>query len=74
MEMTYEIGMDNKGSGRDNLFIAQLRRSAKYEEVYLHARDTVSGSPAGIGRDLNPHNPRRPHSSSKKPDQVYFSQ
>ena len=70
------ISMDGKDAWRDNVFIERLWRSVKYEEVYLHAYDTVSDSRAGIGRYLNLYNRRRPHSSlkGKTPDQVYFSQ
>ena len=70
------ISMDGKGSWRDNVFIERLWRSVKYEEVYLHAYDTISDSRAGIGRYFNLYNQRRPHSSlkGKTPDQVYYSQ
>ena len=70
------ISMDGKGAWRDNVFIERLWRSVKYEEVYLHAYDTVSDSRAGIGRYFNLYNRRRPHSSLKRktPDQVYYFQ
>jgi putative transposase len=70
------ISMDGKGAWRDNVFIERLWRSVKYEEVYLHAYDTVSDSRAGLGRYFNLYNRRRPHSSLKRrtPDQVYYSQ
>ena len=70
------ISMDGKGAWRDNVFIERLWRSVKYEEVYLHAYDTVSDSRAGIGRYFNLYNQKRPHSSfnGKTPDQVYFPQ
>ena len=70
------ISMDGKGSWRDNVFIERLWRSVKYEEVYLHAYDTVSDSRAGIGRYFDLYNRRRPHSSlgRRTPDDVYFSQ
>jgi len=70
------ISMDGKGAWRDNVFIERLWRSVKYEEVYLHAYDTVSDSRDGIGRYFNLYNRRRPHSSLKRktPDQVYYSQ
>ena len=70
------ISMDGKGSWRDNVFIERLWRSVKYEEVYLHAYDTVSDSRTGIGKYFNLYNRRRPHSSLKRktPDQVYYSQ
>ena len=35
------ISMDGKGSWRDNVFVERLWRSVKYEEVYLHAYDSV---------------------------------
>ncbi len=70
------ISMDGKGAWRDNVFIERLWRSVKYEEVYLHAYDTVSDSRTGIGRYFDLYNQRRPHSSlgRKTPDSVYFSQ
>lgn len=42
--------MDGKGCWRDNVFVERLWKSIKYEEVYLHAYDTVSDAKAGIGR------------------------
>jgi putative transposase len=70
------ISMDGKGSWRDNVFIERLWRSVKYEEVYLHAYDTVSDSRTGLGRYFDVYNRRRPHSrlGRKTPDHVYFSQ
>jgi len=70
------ISMDGKGAWRDNVFIERLWRSVKYEEVYLHAYDTVPDSRAGIGRYFNLYNQRRPHCAlgRKTPDSVYFSQ
>lgn len=70
------ISMDGKGCWRDNVFVGRLWRSVKYEEVYLHAYDTVSAARAGIGRYLMFYNQRRPHSSLARltPDQVYFNQ
>jgi len=75
-EHDIRISMDGKGAWRDNVFIERLWRSVKYEEVYLHAYDTVSDSRAGIGRYFDLYNRRRPHSSlgRRTPDDVYFSQ
>jgi len=36
-----QFSMDGKGAWRDNLFVERLWKSVKYEEVYLHAYDTV---------------------------------
>jgi len=35
------LSMDGKGAWRDNLFVERLWKSVKYEEVYLHAYDSV---------------------------------
>ena len=44
----HEIGisMDGKGAWRDNVFVERLWRTVKYEEVYLHAYDSVSDARA----------------------------
>jgi len=69
------VSMDGKGCWRDNVFVERLWRSIKYEEVYLHAYETVSAARAGIGRYLEFFNTRRPHSSlaARTPDVVYFN-
>ena len=68
------ISMDGKGAWRDNVFVERLWRTIKYEEVYLHAYESVSAARAGIGRYLDLYNRRRPHSSldGMTPDQAYF--
>ena len=69
------ISMDGKGAWRDNVFVERLWRSVKYEEVYLHAYDSVSEARASIGRYLDFYNRRRPHASldGATPDQAYFT-
>jgi putative transposase len=69
------ISMDGKGCWRDNVFVERLWKSVKYEEVYLHAYESVSAARAGIGRYFAFYNTRRPHSSLDRltPDQVYFN-
>jgi putative transposase len=70
-----QISMDGKGSWRDNVFVERLWRSIKYEEVYLHAYESVSQAKAGIARYIGFYNERRPHSSldKKTPDEFYFT-
>ena len=70
-----QISMDGKGSWRDNVFVERLWRSIKYEEVYLHAYESVSQAKAGIARYIGFYNERRPHSSldKKTPDEFYFA-
>ena len=48
----------------------------KYEEVYLHAYDSVAAARTSIGRYIDGfYNNRRPHSSldRRTPDQAYFN-
>lgn len=56
-----KISMDGKGRCLDNVFVERLWRSLKYEEVYLHAYDSVHEARAGIGRYLKFYNSKRPH-------------
>ena len=69
------ISMDGRGSWRDNVFVERLWRSIKYEEVYLHAYDSVGHAKAGLARYIDFYNTRRPHSSldKKTPDEFYFA-
>jgi putative transposase len=69
------ISMDGRGAWRDNVFVERLWRSVKYEEVYLHAYDSVSAARAGLTRYLTFYNSRRPHSSldGQPPDHVFFT-
>ena len=68
------ISMDGKGCWRDNVFVERLWRSVKYEEVYLHAYDSVPQAKEGLARYFIFYNERRPHSSFDgiPPDQTYF--
>ena len=68
--------MDGRGAWRDNIFVERLWRPVKYEEVYLHAYESVSAARTGIDRYLQFYNSQRPHSSlaERTPDQVYVPQ
>jgi len=74
LENAIAISMDGRGSWRDNVFVERLWRSVKYEEVYLHAYDSVGQARASLGRYLNFYNCKRPHSSlaARTPDRAYF--
>jgi putative transposase len=67
------ISMDGKGRCLDNVFVERLWRSLKYEEVYLHAYDSVPEARAGIGRYLTFYNDERPHQALgyQTPDAFY---
>jgi putative transposase len=69
------ISMDGRGRWRDNVFVERVWKSIKYEEVYLHAYETVHEARILIGRYLEFYNSIRPHSSlgAFTPDQVYFN-
>jgi putative transposase len=69
------IRMSMEGQGRwvDTVFVEQLWKSVKYEEVYLHAYETVAEAREGLRRYFKFYNERRPHSSldGKTPNRVY---
>ena len=66
--------MDGKGAWRDNLFVERLWKSVKYEEVYLHAYDSVPDAQRGLSRYVTFYNGARPHTAlnGQTPDMVYF--
>lgn len=68
-----QISMDGTGRWRDNVFVERLWRSLKYEEVYLHAYETVGAAREGVARYMNFYNQRRPHRAldGRTPDRVY---
>lgn len=51
------------GTRRDNVFVERLWRSLQYEEVYLHAYETVCDAPGrdGTARYQTFYNQLRPH-------------
>lgn len=77
-----QVSMDGRGAWRDNVFVERLWRTVKYEEIYLHAYDTVLQAKAGIAKHLDWYNRARPHSSLKSlpgmlrsprtPDEAYL--
>lgn len=69
-----QISMDGTGRWRDNVFVERLWRSLKYEEVYLHAYETVRDAQQGVERYLSFYNHIRPHRAldGRTPDRVYW--
>jgi putative transposase len=65
--------MDGTGCWRDNVFVERLWRSLKYEEVYLHAYETVRDVHQGVVRYVTFYNQVRPHRAldGRTPDGVY---
>lgn len=67
------ISMDGRGCWRDNIFVERLWRSVKYEDVYLHAYETIRQVRIGLRRYFTFFNHRRPHTvhGGRTPDQMY---
>jgi putative transposase len=72
-EAGVRIAMDGRGRWMDNVFIARLWRSPKYECVYLHAFETGSELRAGLASWVGYYNAGRPHSAlaGRTPDEAY---
>ena len=70
-----KLSMDGRGAWRDNVFVERLRRSVKYERVYLKAYDSVSAARVDIAQYLGWYNTHRAHSSlgDVTPDAHYFA-
>jgi putative transposase len=68
-----QISMDGKGRWLDNVWIERFWRSLKYEEVYLHAYDSVRDARRAIERYIGYYNHQRRHSSLKRrtPEEAY---
>ena len=67
------ISMDGKGCWRDNVFVERLWKSIRYEEVYLHAYETIRVAQQGLERYLTLYNQTQPHRAldGNTPDEVY---
>jgi putative transposase len=67
------LSMDGRGAWRDNVFVERLWKSVKYEQVYLHAYDSVTEARQSIMQYLDWYNRARPHSSLDRhtPDEAY---
>jgi putative transposase len=70
-----QISMDGRGRWIDNVFVERLWKSVKYEEVYLHAYESVAEAKLQLARYFSFYNARRPHSSlsGQTPDTAYFT-
>jgi len=67
------ISMDGKGRWVDNVFIERLWRSVKYEEVYLHAYDSLTEARKGLKKYFQFYNSKRKHQTLKaKPDERHY--
>ncbi len=68
------ISMDGKGRWIDNVFIERLWRSVKYEEVYLHAYESLIEARTGLDKYFQFYNAKRKHQTlNAKPDESYYA-
>jgi len=67
--------MDGQGRWRDNVFIERLRKTVKYQEVYLKAYESIAHAKKELAKFFNRYNARRPHQGldDRTPDEVYWS-
>jgi putative transposase len=68
------VSMDGKGRWVDNVFVERLWRSVKYEDIYLHAYESVRELKSALACYFDFYNVRRPHQSLgyQTPDEIYF--
>jgi putative transposase len=68
------VSMDGKGRWIDNVFVERLWRSVKYEEIYLHAHETISAVKTALKHYFDFYNNRRPHQSLdyRTPAEMYI--
>ena len=68
------VSMDGKGRWVDNVFVERLWRSVKYEDIYLHAYETMREVKAALAIYFDFYNARRPHQNLdyRTPDEMYF--
>ena len=68
------ISMDGKGRWIDHVFVERLWRFVKYEEVYLHAYDSLTQARDGLKSYFEFYNTKRKHQTLKaKPDTIYYT-
>lgn len=69
------VSMDGKGRWVDNVFVERLWRSVKYEDIYLHAYQTLRELKAALACYFEFYNALRPHQSleDRTPDEMYFA-
>jgi putative transposase len=57
------VSHDGRGRALDNVMVERLWRSVKYEDIYLHAYETLPEARAGLSRYFPFYNERRRHQS-----------
>jgi hypothetical protein len=69
------VSWDGRGRALDNVFVERLWRSVKWEEVYLHAYETVADAVQGLRRYFRFYNEERLHQALgyRTPASVYVA-
>lgn len=69
------ISMDGRGRALDNVFTERLRRSVKYEEVYLKSYETVRDARRNLGEYVEFYNKERLHQALnyRTPAEIYYA-
>src|SRR3954452_4495835 len=67
------VSMDGRGRALDNVFVERLRRSVKFEDIYIRGYEAVPGLRRGLARYFAFYNDERPHQSlgDRTPGAVY---
>ena len=74
LEHDIKVSMDGRGRWLDNVFIERLWRSLKYEEVYLHAYETMCDAREGISAYMTFYNEQRPHQAlGQQPPAAFYN-
>ena len=70
-----KISNDGKGRALDNVYIERLWRTLKYENIYIHAYESVTELKKGIERYFKFYNKERFHQNLnyRTPDDIYFN-
>ena len=68
--------MDGRGRALDNIFVERLRRTLKYEDIYLKDYANVPALAVGLDRYFTFYNHERPHQSLgyRTPAEVHWKQ
>jgi putative transposase len=69
------VSWDGRGRALDNVFVERLWRSVKWEEVYLHAYETVADAVQGLRQYFRFYNEERLHQALgyRTPASVYVA-
>ena len=68
-----KISMDGKGRALDNVMIERLRRTVKYDDIYIRGYERMGELYQGLSVFFRKYNTRRHHTLGKSPEEKYRS-